>query len=133
MKRHEDKDAMSQDHKMNEMDNKSINSGELPEKDNEQLTDLEHTNKELETKDLDIELQISQEENQIFPKIDAASLFRKTTTRHSLPTTNTQRLIEDESRIGKIKTLGCNQSLTDREMHGASSRTKIYRHMVSYN
>ena len=133
VKKHDDKEGVNQDQRNNEANNKSINSGEVQEKENDQLTDFEHTNKEQETKDLDIELQVSQEENQIFPKIDAASLFRKTTTRHSVPTTNTQRLIEDETKLSKSKTMRCNRSLTDRGTYVVSSKKKTYRHIASYN
>jgi len=135
VRKQDEKDAMSQDHRMNE-NNKSIGSGEIEEKENDQLTDLEQTNKGIDTKDLDMDLQASQDENDDhndFPKMDAASLFRKTTTRqYSLPTTNTYR-VEDETRIARIQMMGKNKSLTDRDIPVISAKSKVYRHIASYH
>ncbi len=83
---------------------KSNYSENLHDKNSEQvLTDEgEQTNKDLETKDLEnIEIQLDQSENQIVEKLDAASLFQKT-SRFSVSPIIVQS-IEDEAKIDEVQ------------------------------
>jgi len=129
--------VMSQELQISDRIQKSMDLNGVIDKYSERLTDVEFANnRDFETKeplDQPVSHLNSQEELDVSPRIDAASLFRKT-THYSLPTTyRIERIerIEEEKKAGRVKALSCHRSLTEREIPAKQSKSRSLRNVLA--
>ena len=121
---------MSQELQISDRAPKSIDLNAVIDKYSERLTDIEIANKETDSKqhfDHHISPINSQEELEVSPQIDAASLFRKT-THYSLPTSYQ---IEEEKKAGRAKAMSCHRSHTEREIPSGQKKSKSLKNVLS--
>lgn len=121
---------MSQELQISDRIQKSIDLNNVVDKYSERLTDIEIVNKEADSKqhfDQHISPINSQEELEVSPQIDAASLFRKT-THYSLPTSYQ---IEEEKKAGRAKAMSCHRSNTEREISSGQKKSKSLKNVLS--
>ena len=129
--KNDDRNVMSQELQISDRIQKSMDLNGVIDKYSERLTDVEFANnKDFETKepiDQPLSRINSHEEIEVSPRLDAASLFRKT-THYSLPTSYR---VEEEKKAGRVKALSCHKSLTERDTLAGQTKSRSLRNVLT--